>query len=38
MIPFLVGLIIGGSIGFLACALFVVSRIDNNDKKSKYIK
>ena len=33
MIPFLVGLIIGGSLGFLACGLFVVARLDDEDKK-----
>ena len=38
MIPFLIGLVIGGSIGFCGCALFVVVRADREDKKSKYIK
>ena len=28
MIPFLIGLVIGGAVGFVACALFVVERID----------
>ena len=37
MIPFLVGLVIGGSLGFLVCGLFVVAR-DDKMEKSKYIR
>lgn len=37
MMPFLIGLIVGGSLGFLCCALFTVNRIDREDK-CKYIK
>ena len=37
MITFLIGFVVGGSLGFLVCGLFVAAREDKGEKH-KYIK